>query len=261
MAVLRFARSRGALGEAAFARLRSLRFAVVGCGRIGSLVAEQIASYRGAGLVLIDPDRLEPHNLGEMAGRLDDALGRPKASALAEGLAWDAARSTITAIPAPVQALHSLFAVKEADVVITCPDQQAARLAVSWLAALYLKPVLDLGRGIVRAEGGRGMGLDVRLLLPGCCLNCVGGNAGHPPERLGSLRSLNTWAVGLAFTLLEQFVAGHVPAGAWLQGDVTASGVSQLGQASLRPRPFCTICRNLGRGDAGLNDVPRELAA
>jgi molybdopterin/thiamine biosynthesis adenylyltransferase len=63
-------------------RLRSLRLAVVGCGRFGSLVVDHIAAYGVARLTLIDPNVMERHNLGEMVGELDATLQPPKAAAL-----------------------------------------------------------------------------------------------------------------------------------------------------------------------------------
>ena len=109
-----------------FQRLRSLHVALVGCGRTGSLVVDALAALGVARLTLIDPDMLELHNLGEMVGRLDDAVGRPKAEALA-ALAVAARRGTI-AVPvvASVRTLRTLFVVKPADLIVSCPDSAAA---------------------------------------------------------------------------------------------------------------------------------------
>src|SRR5258708_20700439 len=86
------------------------------------------------------------------------------------------------------------------------------------------------------------MGLDVRWLPPGRCVGCVGLPRGAgEPRRLGSLRSLNTWAVGLGFMLLEQFLAGSLGESLWLQGDVSADGLPRLGRMSvIRGR----VCRS-----------------
>src|SRR5262249_16664740 len=59
----------GALGVEAWMRLTGLAYGVVGVGRTGSAVAEAVANGWGAErLTLIDPDTIERHNLGEMAG-------------------------------------------------------------------------------------------------------------------------------------------------------------------------------------------------
>jgi hypothetical protein len=258
----RFSRTIGALGAATFDRLRSLRFVVVGCGRAGSLVAEHVAAYGVTGLTLIDPDVLEPHNLGEMAGHLDASLGVAKAAAITERLRRSGLVSEVKAVMAPVQSLDALFALKEADLVISCPDNLAARMATAGVAALYLKPVLDLGTGVLRGATGRELGLDVRWLPPGRCVNCIGlPRASGEPRRLGSLRSLNTWAVGLGFTILEQFVAGTLVQPLWLQGDVSAEGIPRLGRMNAVPSRFCRLCAQVGRGDEGLNALGEVIRA
>jgi|GEM_PF-2693004 len=187
-----FSRTIGALGADAFARLRRLRVAVVGCGRTGSLAAEALAAMGVARLTLVDADLLEPHNLGEMAGVSPDDLGRPKAAALADTARRQAAyRGTdVVAAASSVLALPALFALKPADVLVSCANSPSARLACAAPAALYLQPLLDIGTGVLTAPGGRRMGLDVRLIFPGRCLLCLGGVAAHaggflprPPAR------------------------------------------------------------------------------
>jgi hypothetical protein len=258
---VRFSRSIGALGEGAFDRLRSLRIAVVGCGRTGSLVVDHIAAYGVTGLTLIDPDVMERHNLGEMVGELDATLERPKATALAERVLRRGLGTDVTAVTAPVQSLDALFALKHSDVLVSCPDNPVARIATASVAALYLKPVLDLGTGILRARTGRETGLDVRWLLPGRCVSCVGGqrSAMSEPPRLGSLRSLNTWAVGLGFTLLEQFISGVVTDSVWVQGNVEADGVPRSSRVNLTPGWGCRVCAVAGRGDEGLRHLETIL--
>src|SRR5262249_48107349 len=64
------------------------RIATGGRGTPGG--GARAAGLRGLGvrgLTLLDPDRLEPHNLGEMDVVSAGDVGRPKALALAEALA------------------------------------------------------------------------------------------------------------------------------------------------------------------------------
>jgi hypothetical protein len=258
----RFSRTIGALGKAAFHRMQSLRFAVVGCGRTGSLVAEHVAAHGVAGLTLIDPDVIEPHNLGEMVGDLDGSLGGAKAAAIAERLRRFGLGTEVKAVTASVQSLDALFALKEADVVISCPDNPSARLATAGVAALYLKPILDLGTGILRGPAGREVGLDVRWLPPGRCVSCLGmAREANEPGRLGSLRSLNSWAVGLGFTLLEQFLGGSLAEPLWVQGDVGTDGVPRLARVHVLASRSCRICAQAGRGDDGLNTLGEIISA
>jgi hypothetical protein len=280
-------RTIGALGEATWRRLRSLHVTLVGCGRTGSLLATGLRRQGVRRLTLLDPDRLEPHNLGEMDGVGAADVGRPKVLALAEALA-DPYRGA-TAPPRPLRgpaavagsvlSLEGLASLKPADVVACCADNGAARLATALLAALYLKPLLDVGTGVLPGAGGRGrrVGADVRLVLPGCCLLCLGGVAdrdaalqalrgepiaaegGFRRERLGSLRSLNAVAVGLGLRLLEEFVAGRRSEGAWLRLETDHTGLPALERRPAAQSPSCRVCALACAGDAGINDLLRAV--
>jgi hypothetical protein len=62
--------------------LRDKRVAVIGCGAIGSVVVDQLSRAGVGGLVLVDPDHLEPGNLSRHAATMGQ-VGLPKAAALA----------------------------------------------------------------------------------------------------------------------------------------------------------------------------------
>jgi hypothetical protein len=116
-------------------------------------------------------------------------------------------------------------------------------------------------------------------VLPGRCLACFGGLAdlafarhallnGTTPsragnfraERLGSLQSLNTVAVGLGQTLLEQFVSGRVRNSVWLQVDIDPAGLPHL-QHRVPPVPTrCPMCELTACGDAGLEHLADWLS-
>jgi hypothetical protein len=117
-------RTAGALGDEAFHRLIGLRVAVVGCGRLGSMVAEGLAAVAVRELVLVDPDRLERHNLGESVGLSADDVDRPKAEALADAVRRLPASASMRIVPVAtsVLALPALAAIKTADVVVSCAD-------------------------------------------------------------------------------------------------------------------------------------------
>jgi adenylyltransferase/sulfurtransferase len=67
------------MGKAAWRRLRSARVAVVGAGRNGSSASLVLALLGVGGLVLIDPDRDELHNLDATPLPADSpGLGRLK---------------------------------------------------------------------------------------------------------------------------------------------------------------------------------------
>lgn len=281
----RWSRTVGALGEEAWQRLTSLRYGVVGCGRTGSLLAQSLASLGVRRLVLVDPDHLETHNLGEMALVEEADVGNPKAETLAHRLQVRYSWPEVEAVAASVTARRSLHALLACDVLCVCADRDSARLATAILATLYLKPLLDIGTGVLWAAGGGGVaiGADVRLLLPGeGCLLCQGGLA-DPVEaraglasaegqvaarggdwrqqRAGSLRSLNQVAVGLGLRLWEDLVAERRRGGAWLHLTFDRHGRPLLHTFDPRPAPACPLCRYLGGGDAAREEAVHAVLA
>ncbi len=278
-----WSRTIGALGETPWRRLTDLRVAIVGCGRSGSVAALALVRLGVRHLFLVDPDTLEPHNLGEAAiGSLMD-LGRTKVAALADHLRAQSLRDDLTLGPVPhsILALPALAAVKAADVLFSCVDNPAARLATAHLATLYLRPLFDIGTGIFHAgdpaASGRRLGADVRLVLPGRCLSCLGGVAASPEaraalvpevappssprrawhdERSGSLLSLNALAVHLAVRLLEDFLGGRVAGSTWLHLEFNPAGLPSIEQRRSPARPACPGCALTALGDAGLQRLP-----
>jgi len=211
----RWSRSRAALGEAAWARLVHLRVGVVGCGRLGSTIASALARNGLRSLVLVDPDRVEPHNLGESEGFQPADLDLPKAQALATALARSCPWTHPEPVPAPVQSWTALNALKHCDLLVCAADNPQARHTAGLLSALYHLPLVEAGTGVFASPtGGRRLGLQVRLLLPGyACRPCLEGEPAEPgllpwwAQRMGSLRSLNLLAAGAALRLLEGLVS------------------------------------------------------
>jgi hypothetical protein len=281
-------RTIGALGEATWRRLRGLHVALIGCGRSGSVLATGLRRLGVRKLTLLDHDRLEPHNLGEMDAVGVADVGRPKAEALADALAEPcrgAAATAVrpgwglTAVIGSVLSLGGLVALKPVDVFVCCADSPAARLATGLLAALYLKPLLDVGTGVLDGPGpdGRRLGADVRLVLPGRCLLCLGGvpdlatarralrdgpaeNASRDwrRQRRGSVRSLNGVAVHLGLRLLEDLAAGRRTTSTWLHLETDATGLPALEHRQPPPKPGCRACALSGTGDAGVRGL-RDL--
>jgi hypothetical protein len=280
----RWSRTIGALGEAPWRRLANLEYAIIGAGRSGSLLARSIADGWGAeNLTLIDPDMLAPHNLGESDLPAVEAadFGRAKVDVLSERLRksrGEDASFKVTPVAESILHLRALRALQTCDVVIVCVDHDGARLAASALAALFLKPLVDIAAGIHDARGERRMGADVRLVLPGRCLLCFGGladletarrtiqspqserefllNRNWRRERLGSVRSLNQLAVSIGLRLWEDLVCERVTESIWVHLDFDPNG--RIGIDDRRQVPglaLCPICALGGSGEEGLPGV------
>jgi hypothetical protein len=262
-------RSRGSFGsDHAWNAIRGLNLAVIGCGRSGSLAAFALRQLGVRGLTLIDPDTLELHNLGESVLMSREDVGSRKAEALAARLEpRTATDQPVVAVPHSIATLNALSHIKDVDLLICTVDNALARLTSTFLATVYMKPLLDIGTGVFdtsRAQSRR-MGADVRLIVPGGtggCLLCAGGvgaspaprepNADFTTERAGSSFTLNGTAVFLGLRLLEDFVTGRSPGSHWLRCDFTPSGEPRLTNNTFTHSPACPLCRLTGLGDEAI---------
>ena len=254
-----WSRSIGALGDAAFHRLRALRFCIFGCGRSGSLFANALWRFGVRRLTLVDPDTLELANVGEMdCVRVED-VGLPKVDALAIGFRVQTPEESppLAALQESAESLAASAAAKQADILVSCVDNPSARLLAAWTAKLYLKPLLDVGTGIFYTQSAaRRLGGDVRLVLPDRCLLCWGGIAGSSGAvRAGSLRSLNGIAVGIACRLLEGLAGGRVEESRWVRLDFDAGDVPTIENPRPEPDRRCALCRFTGHGDQAIGTL------
>lgn len=269
----RWSRTIGAMGKTPWRHYVNHTFAVVGCGRMGSLVATGLARSGVRRMVLVDPDRMELHNVGEMDLVSDVDVGELKVDSLLYRL------STMSDVQIEPVGLrldqHRAFtAAKATDFVVASPDQPEARWLAGVLASAYLRPLLDIGAGVFNHDGSRQTGVDVRLVLPGTCLWCLGGvrdvdratRASQTPEsdwqrqRAGSLRSLNQIAVGVGQRLVEELFMGTIDRSAWLTLEFGADGLPTLHRRRWSLRPRCPVCAVSGIGDAVIDRLPAMLA-
>jgi len=178
------------MGDAVFHRFRHREILLVGAGRLGSLMASTLVRMGLKRLTVVDPDVLEPHNRDATVGNTARDCGQPKVSALLRHLHRVRPNALLRGLALPVQDPRVLTAFRRCAAVFVCVDNDDARLHVSQAASQLLKVVLDCGTLVrraadpptasaaVSASSAAGMSellSDVRLILPGSCLACVGG--------------------------------------------------------------------------------------
>jgi molybdopterin/thiamine biosynthesis adenylyltransferase len=265
-ALVRWDRTRGALGEAVWRRVRNSRVAVVGAGRNGSAAALSLAMLGVSKLALVDGDREEHHNLDATIGGTAEGVGRPKV---------ENRRRTLTAIrpddleivtvPRSLPDATAVEALRGVDLIITCVDRDVARLAAARAANRWAKLHLDVGTGVFRDGAARRMGGDVRLLLPGeACVACLGGlrhveearaelegpvgalrrgpRAQWDTSRAGSLVTLNQAVVNLGIQTWLELLAGVLTASCWLRLEWDGTGRPSLATGGA-PLAACVVCR------------------
>jgi molybdopterin/thiamine biosynthesis adenylyltransferase len=173
-----FKRTVSVWGPEAHANLARLRIGIVGLGSVGALVAEALARMGCTRFVLIDFDRVEPHNLDRLVIATEDDIGRLKVE-----VAGDRIRRVATAeqvdvreIPFSVAEEAGYRAALDCDVIISCGDRPRARHILNHVAYAHLIPVIDGGIGVrFKRERFSGVDWQVQTVGPGRpCLECLG---------------------------------------------------------------------------------------
>ncbi|WP_334187832.1 ThiF family adenylyltransferase [Noviherbaspirillum sp.] len=115
-------------------KIRATQFVILGCGAVGSWVADGIARMGGQHFLLIDPDKVAPSNLNRSLF-LDADVGSYKTTSLANRLRQIDADSTIATRQeniASVDDLNRLIPSNQAQVVISCIDSPSVDVAAGY---------------------------------------------------------------------------------------------------------------------------------
>lgn len=261
---LRSSRTRGALGDEFYQRLQDMTVTVIGLGRTGSQVCFTLAGLGVGRLRLVDRDVLKIENLDAMPGLTTSDIGCSKAEALAARLYAFQPELSISYVEHRVtDAEAAPFLQRPCNLFVSTVDNDAARLAVSLLANRTLTPHLDIGTLVRHDERGTSLYDDIRLLLPGMCVACVGGLAdpeaaiyelsapngslqrGEPvdwsEQRSGSLLHLNSIACGMGLELWLRMLRGEIGA-YWQRLSWEAGDALQLTGSQLAAVNECGLC-------------------
>jgi len=271
-------RQRDALGVIQD-RLRPLTVAVVGCGGLGSPIAEQLTRIGIAELLLIDHDKLDtPSNVrrvfGSTAADLRATPLRPKVDVVGRHLDQLGLGVVVRRVNGDVRTEGVFRTLLDADLVLTGTDTHGSRAVVNDLASTYLLPVIDVGTRVGDRNGLlSGLVAEVRILTPVTpCLWCrqtlngsvirienlpegerrqmvrEGYSVGHVGEPEPSVIALAVLGAGLATCAMLALLAedGEVVSHGYLVdgffGDAHEMKLKE-------PIPACRCRMNLGLGD------------
>jgi molybdopterin/thiamine biosynthesis adenylyltransferase len=273
-------RQRDALGVI-HDQLREVDVALVGCGGLGSPMAEQLVRIGTRSAILNDSDRLDtPSNVRRVFGAtmsdLDAAIAPPKVDVVGGHVQQLGVNTRIRRIHADVRTEAAFRHLLDADVVISATDTHGSRAVLNDLASAYLLPVIDVG---VRVGSRRdrvlsGLVAEVRVLTPTTpCLWCrktisaeairienlpsvereqlrregyvVGAN-GSPAASVVALTVLGSALAICALIGLFAEDADVAPAGYWVDGLLGDACQTSAGA----PVPDCWCRSRIGLGDA-----------
>jgi hypothetical protein len=149
--------------------------AVVGLGGIGSVAAEGLARLGVGHLILVDPDRVETTNLNRLQGASLTDVGAYKVDVAARnlkaymgnGLVIDTHKDTIY-----VEGVKT--ALKDADFLIGCVDNHAARYFLNRFAVQYLIPYFDGATRIIPKDKDVSVSMRLGVVIPSVttCMHC-----------------------------------------------------------------------------------------
>lgn len=149
--------------------LRNKCVAFLALGSVGAALTEKFAREGLGRFILVDYDRVEPHNLSRHLAGIED-IGRLKTDVVEDAILRKNPLAQIEKYPVNILDNHNLIAeiIAKADLVFCAPDNTDCRYVVASLAEKAEKTVI-YGWATARAEG-----VDVFIQRPGeACYGCV----------------------------------------------------------------------------------------
>jgi hypothetical protein len=277
----RYDRSIRLFGVEGQRKLRETAVAVVGVGGLGSAMVQQLALLGVGSIALIDSEELDETNRNRFIGaRHDDPAPGSLKVDLAHRLVQESNPDVRSyPIPRSLISVEAFEAIRRANWVIGCLDEDGPRAVLNELCAAYLKGYIDLASDVPEPEvyGGR-----VCVAHNGVgCLSCLdlldrkavrrfvqleeevaaedkiyGIDKGALEEKGPSVATLNGVIVSLAATEFMVAVTGmREPT----RHQEYRGNLSKVVVSTDQPKADCFICRNVrGQGEAA--GVERYLA-
>ena len=134
-------------GQDAQSTISRLRVGIVGLGSVGSIVAESVARIGVSRITLIDPDRVEEHNLDRLLHATTRDIDQQKVKVASEAIRRNATADSvdIVALPKSVHDSEAYGAALDCDVIFSCVDRPLARDVLNYIAQAHMIPVIDGG--------------------------------------------------------------------------------------------------------------------
>ena len=156
------------------------RVGIVGLGSVGSIVAEAMARIGVGRVTLIDPDRVELHNLDRLLYATVDDIGTFKVDLAETKMRQNTTAEQIEIVSIPTS-VHEAAAYKQAldcDVLFCCVDRPVARDVLNYIAFCHLIQVFECGIDVIPNENQDGLFAPhwrTHLITPNHqCLRCNG---------------------------------------------------------------------------------------
>ena len=125
-------RTEEALGQETLSKIRDLRVCILGCGAVGTLMAEMLARTGAEDFTLVDGDKIEESNLNRTFSFLSDDVGKKKVEVLKERLKQIHPSIKVDAISKHLNIASSegdeiIYAISNSNCVIIAMDDNPPR--------------------------------------------------------------------------------------------------------------------------------------
>ncbi len=155
------------IGEEGQRCLAQAKILVVGCGALGTNIAEVLARAGIGRITLVDDDRIELPNLQRQVLMTEADVGRPKARAVAEALAKINSQIEVTHEVARVEANNVERLIEDVDLVLDGFDNLPSRYLLNDACVKHRIPWV-----FAAVAGTYGMTMPI-LAGEGPCLRCL----------------------------------------------------------------------------------------
>jgi len=172
----KFDRQIPVLTEEGQKRLANIKVAIVGAGGLGSHIIQQLAHLGITDFTIIEYDKITKNNLNRLVGASPSDISKSKisnAERMIRSICGKGVR--IKTVETNVREKEALVALKRADFIFSCVDNDGARMILNEFSKAYMKPCIDCAVGInlennkISEIGGR-----VVFVRPGKpCLMCL----------------------------------------------------------------------------------------
>ena len=160
--------------------IQRLRIGVVGTGSVGAIAAEALARIGISQITLIDPDRLELHNLDRFLFGTRELVGQLKVNCVRRGLLQHSTHEKVQVrtIAQSIQDEEAYRAALDCDLLLSCVDRPVPREVVNYIAIANGIPVIDAGVAVEvnpNTHSFESARWRTHLVIPGnACLRCTG---------------------------------------------------------------------------------------
>ena len=160
--------------------IQRLRIGIVGTGSVGAIAAEALARIGISQITLIDPDRLEIHNLDRFVFGTREQVGEFKVECVKRNIIRHSTNERVS-VQAFANGIEYEEVYKEAldcDVILCCVDRPVPREVLNFVAIANGIPVFDSGVSVEVDPGTCSFNSArwrTHLVIPGnACLRCTG---------------------------------------------------------------------------------------